>query len=213
MKLPVLRTSRISLASCFSGSSPPLRSKEIAGPSPRRAALTLVLLFCLTGCGESHQETTIATGVGVVDIENSSATRPQAKAERLDGVRSRADAAFAKLGSEDRTQSQSRIGLQPWPEDLPARWPRPNESRVLADTSRHEGDRLLLVDVPDDPAAAATFYQAALLAEGYEVDRTSTRRVQHALHASLADHEVVLTFLPREKATRIEILFLRGATS
>ena len=56
------------------------------------------------------------------------------------------------------------------------------------------------------PAQAAQEFQEALRGQGYQVDLLATR-AGHALHAEAVDHEVVLTFYPREEVTRLEILF------
>ena len=128
----------------------------------------------------------------------------------LGAIRARADNAFAALDRADsngkrRSRSESRIGPQPWPTDLPNAWPRFANAKVLADTQRN-GDRLLLVNVPSGTEQAAQEFQEALRGQGYQVDLLATR-AGHALHAEAADHEVVLTFYPREEVTRLEILF------
>jgi hypothetical protein len=134
------------------------------------------------------------------------------EADKRDALLARADAAFEALGSGGRTRSESRIGPQPWPDDLPARWPRLDHAQVLSDTRRQEGDRLLLVDLPGTPDHALDRYREALEDVGFDVVRPNTQRPLHALHARRGADEVVLTFFGREHATRIEILFLDAAS-
>ena len=130
---------------------------------------------------------------------------------RASAVRERADAAFAELEAP-AIRHETRVGPRPWPEDLPSRWPLLAEATVVADTLRGEGDRLLLVNLPGSPADAIDSYQAALVERGYHVDRPRLRRDRHALHAQSAEHEAVLTFIPRDRVTRVEILFLASGT-
>lgn len=158
-----------------------------------------------TGCGDdvSHD--------GVPSVDAAPVMHRDAD-RSLDAVRSRADAAFAAMADDGRSRSTSRIGPQPWPTDLPAAFPRPAIARVLADT-RRDGDRLLLVDVPTPVDDAARDFDQALRAQGYSVAHTQTRKVPHALHASGVDGDAVLTFLSRDDATRVEILFLARSAS
>lgn len=138
----------------------------------------------------------------------AAASQPAARRSgSLAGVRARADAAFASIDGDARRRTTSRIGPQPWPADLPQTFPRPDDARVLADT-RQRGDRLLLVDVPTPVDRAARDFDRALRERGYTVARADTRRVRHALHAASPGGEAVLTFLERDDATRVEILFL-----
>lgn len=125
-------------------------------------------------------------------------------------VRARADAAFAELEG-GRTRFESRIGPQPWPDDLPANWPIPDQGRLLANTAQQGGGRLLLVDLPDAPERALDFYRTALERGGYEVSSREAKKPGHALHARHGRDEAVLTFIPRADATRVEILFLPHA--
>jgi hypothetical protein len=122
-----------------------------------------------------------------------------------------ADADFA--GRRDpASRSQTRVGPQPWPQDLPGRWPVLREATVVADVKQSAGDRLLLVNVPGSPDRAMATYQSALRERGYDVEQPRLRYDRRALHAQSGEHEVVLTFFAREKVTRIEILFLERAT-
>lgn len=136
---------------------------------------------------------------------------PARSTEWAKSIHDSAEAAFAALDGPP-IRSESRIGPQPWPGDLPARWPMLGEATVVADTKRREGDRLLLVNVPFSPERAMDAYQSALRERGYEVQRPQSGTGPRALHAQSPDHEAVLTFFPREKVTRIEILFLARAT-
>ncbi|MEM9175348.1 MAG: hypothetical protein AAGC67_08935 [Myxococcota bacterium] len=129
----------------------------------------------------------------------------------LAAIRDRADAAFADLDTP-RARSESRIGPQPWPADLPARWPRLADGRVLADLQR-DGHRLLLVDLPGDPREALDRYAAALRAEGFDTapgpaGGAASLRVRDAATDGGAD----LTFYRREEVTRVEILFREPAS-
>lgn len=124
--------------------------------------------------------------------------------DELEVIRSRADAAFAAL-DEPSARSETRIGPQPWPADLPAGWPRLQDGRVLADTRRN-GDRLLLVDLPGEPDDARDRYGAALRAEGFDVV-PGADRAAGSLRATGATTAAELTFYPRETVTRVEILF------
>ena len=132
---------------------------------------------------------------------------------RLASVRAWADADSATTtGSDARTYGRTRIGPQPWPDDLPPDWPALEPARVLADTWRDPGDRLLLVDWPERPAHAVDSLRHALEARGYRVVEPRTRGPRHALHALSDDAEVVLTFFARDASSRVEILFLAPAT-
>ncbi len=130
--------------------------------------------------------------------------------DRAASIRETADAAFAELESAP-TRSETRVGPQPWPKDLPGRWPFPTEATVVADTRHGAGDRLLLVNLPGSPDRAMAAYQSALRERGYDVDRGQLRPPLRALQAQSPEHQAVLTFIAREKATRVEILFLAKA--
>ncbi len=136
------------------------------------------------------------------------ARRPKHSKTGLAAVRARADAAFAEMKGARRSRFESRIGLQPWPKDLPRNWPTPSRARVVAVAMQPQGNRLLLVDLPGSPRAALKSYRDLLRAGGYHVVRPARRESTHALHARLDDDEAVLTFFERKQATRLEILFV-----
>jgi hypothetical protein len=131
-------------------------------------------------------------------------------------VRARADAAFAELtddaGRRDAERFETRVGLQPWPDDLPAGWPRPDGARVVAD-ARRGGDRLLLVDLPGSVEQASADYRDALRRAGYAVDAASRDAAAAALRARRGGDEARLDFFDRSERTgktRLEILFVGG---
>ena len=164
------------------------------------AASLSVLLSYYAGGQTGDDETTrpADTSAGTETHE-----RPAVPSD-LAAIRERADAAFAERESTP-SRSESRIGPQPWPTDLPARWPRPEEGRVLADL-RRDGDRLLLVDWPGASGGAVDRFDAALRAEGFVV--VPGQRVgAKSLSARDAMTRAELTFFPRESVTRVEILF------
>ncbi|MCR9092751.1 MAG: hypothetical protein NXI30_00905 [bacterium] len=164
------------------------------------ATAPLALASCDAGAPSGEPE---PTRTQAATTEDRAATRAAGPAE-LESIQRRADAAFAAL-DEPNTRSESRIGPQPWPADLPARWPRLEGGRVLADTRRN-GDRLLLVDLPGEPDAARERYGAALRAEGFEVVPGADRGAG-SLRATGPTAAADLTFYPRETVTRVEILF------
>ena len=186
-------------------------------PRPRIATFTLFLtlsagLTAFVGCDDSAANRETVESVA----PSTSAEESVADSSLLGSIRSTADNAFAALSRADgktatRSRSTSRIGPQPWPSDLPTAWPRLERAQVLADTRRN-GDRLLLVDLPGGPDRAAGEFEGALRDQGYRVDPLTTRSGR-ALHAESDDHEAVLTFYPREKVTRLEILFPAKRTS
>lgn len=128
------------------------------------------------------------------------------------GVRTRADAAFAEMAGGGRTRFESRIGLQPWPEELPTNWPTPSQASVVAVAKQEQGDLLVLVDLPGSLDQALESYRGELRARGYHVVRSASHPSPHALHAKRGEDEAVLTFFGRKRATRLEILFV-GHTS
>jgi hypothetical protein len=134
--------------------------------------------------------------------------RPDRSRAALTEVLSRADAAFAELEGQRRVPLESHIGLQPWPDDLPASWPTPKQARVVAVAIQRQGNRLLLVDLPGSPGASLEFYRDALRDRGYSVARPELQNSTRVLHAKSADIEAVLTFFDRKHATRLEILFV-----
>ena len=109
------------------------------------------------------------------------------------------------------SRSQSRIGPQPWPSDLPTGWPQPDDAVVLADTRRGGDARLLLIDLPDTLEDALDRYRRALNQNGFETQEPQGPRTLSALHARRGAWEAVLTFIGRERATRVEILLLDRA--
>jgi hypothetical protein len=145
--------------------------------------------------------TTAARGTGQGE-------RPHRSMAGLAAVRTRADAAFAEMEGARRSRFESRIGLQPWPEDLPRSWPTPNQARVVAIAMQPQGNRLLLVDLPGSPRETLESYRDLLRARGYHVVRPASHESTQTLHATLGDDEAVLTFFRRKQATRLEILFV-----
>ena len=121
-------------------------------------------------------------------------------------ARGRAEAAFAALEKEP-ARSESRVGPQPWPDDLPRAWPRPSQATVVADTRRSAGDRLLLVNLPGPLDHALFEFRGALVENGYEVESPQADSNRPTLRVKKGDDRAVLTFYAREKVTRIEILF------
>ncbi|MEE8164137.1 MAG: hypothetical protein V3T64_01070 [Myxococcota bacterium] len=170
--------------------------------------LAAFMTFALAGCDGATPPQTGAAA------ESSGPERPAPSIESAfhagthARIRARADAAFAALDSNRRIRFESRIGPQPWPEDLPADWPRPDRAQVLADTRRDKLGRLLLVDLPDTPARALDSFREALLQHGFEARRPRSGDTGHALHVRRGELEAILTFIGRERTTRLEILFL-----
>jgi hypothetical protein len=128
---------------------------------------------------------------------------------RLDAIRERADARFDEArGARRQPPSRTRVGPQPWPDDLPGDWPVLDGAQLLADSVQAAGDRLLLVDWPVQPARAVARLREALEARGYRIAEPRVRSARHALHARGAAGEIVLTVFARDDASRLEILFL-----
>jgi len=132
---------------------------------------------------------------------------PEAEARDL---RARADAAFAELEG-GHTRFESRIGPQPWPDDLPTNWPIPAQARLVASTAQQSGGRLLLVDLPGSSDRARELYRDALERGGYDVSNHETKKLKQALLAKHGRDQAVLTFIGRAEATRVEILLLPPA--
>lgn len=172
-----------------------------------------VCIALLPSCdGTESAETAAPTKASAAAPGTGLAKRPKHPMAGLTAVHARADAAFAEMKGASRSRSESRIGLQPWPEDLPRNWPTPSRARVVGVAMQPQGNRLLLVDLPGSPRAALESYQNLLRAGGYHVVRPATRKSTHALHARLDDDEAVLRFFERKQATRLEILFVgRGS--
>jgi hypothetical protein len=173
-------------------------------PIARGLMVTLIVAwFAFAACDDAS-----VPDSGLSDSDQG-LDRPPALTQ-IEGVRSRADDAFAAL-DEEFAKSETRVGPQPWPRDLPPRWPRPAEATLVADTKQAAGDRLMLVNLPGPPDRAVERYSEALSASGYEVDPAKSRKPGSALHVRGENHEAVLIFFAREKATRVEILFLTRA--
>jgi hypothetical protein len=171
---------------------------------PIAAALFATPLLGLPACdgGDPDREAKSVAPLDSMAVDE--APKRSAAPGDLDGIRDRADAAFAAMEGPS-SRSESRIGPQPWPADLPARWPRLEEGRVLADL-RRDGDRLLLVDWPGDADGAFDRFDAALRAEGFDVV-SGQGGGAGSLSARDATTTAELTFFPRETVTRVEILF------
>jgi len=171
-----------------------------------------VCVTWLPSCDGTESAETAASTKAITATRGSGlGEHPKHSLTGLAAVRARADAAFAEMAEMKgarRSRFESRIGLQPWPEDLPRNWPTPNRARVVAVAIQPQGNRLLLVDLPGSPRAALESYRDLLRAGGYHVVRPARRESTHALHARLDDDEAVLTFFERKKATRLEILFV-----
>ena len=168
----------------------------------RSLPVPLILLILLVGlgglaagCSDPDDRAIVSTGDRLVEGSSPGSS----------AIRGTADP------SARRERYQSRIGPQPWPGNLPDRWPTPEAAMVLADTRRGGGGRLLLVDLPVDPERALALYRDALHRGGFETQRPRDPRLRHALHVHRDDEQAVLTFLPRADATRLEIFFV-GST-
>jgi hypothetical protein len=189
---------------------------------------SVLLAGCVVGCTAYLAALTAFEGDESVDAQASIRRSVEFggghRIERADpsgsGMRdllTRADVAFREMKEGGRTRFESRVGLQPWPEDLPESWPTPRDARVVASSiQRHsiqrQGNRLLLVDLPDRPGEALESYRDELEAGGYRILQPRSGRSNHALHAKRGDDEAILTFSGRKHATRLEILFVaRGS--
>jgi len=158
------------------------------------------------GTETADSDDSIQVSIDRPDSERS--RRPDRSRAALADVLSRADAAFSELEGHRRVRLESHIGLQPWPDDLPTRWPIPKQARVVAVAIQRQGNRLLLVDLPGSPRASLEFYRDALRERGYHVPRPESQNSTRALYAKSADTEAVLTFFDRKHGTRLEILFV-----
>ena len=173
----------------------------------------VVCVLALTSCDATETVEADASIHVSVDAGNDEQSGPSDRSRaEWPGVRTRAEAAFAEMKGGGRTHFESRIGLQPWPEDLPTNWPTPIQARVVADATQQHADRLLLVDLPGSPDEALESYRQALRVRGYHVVRVASRQSAHELHAKRGDSEVILSFFGRKHATRLEILFVGGAS-
>ncbi len=180
-----------------------LRSRVFAG--------SLLLLSAWIGSnGEPPTDKTsrVAARAGSSEDSGVNGNFESTSASRRDfeGLRARADAAEA-LAMSQPERFETRVGPQPWPEDLPSKWPQPPSGRVVADARRAGGERLLLIDVPGPPGETRDAYRRALRIEGYEVGDAPTSESGSGLRARRGRDEAVLRFFDRDERTRIEILF------
>ena len=132
------------------------------------------------------------------------------------GTRTPAATDSDPMGNTQRTRFESRIGPQPWPDDLPDHWPTPKRALVVAATTQQSGHRLLLVNLPGPLAEARATYRSELEASGYQIDPPRSKQSARVLHARRGETEAILTFFDREHAIRLEILFVatsRGSGS
>jgi hypothetical protein len=174
-----------------------------------QSLLFVVCVALLPSCdGTETADSDVSIQVSVETLEEERSRRPNRSRSALADVLTRADAAFAELGVPRPVRFDSRIGPQPWPTDLPNRWPTPSQARVVAVAMQREGNRLLLIDLPGSARESLAHYRNALRAEGYRVARRESRRSTHALRVKSGEDEVVLTFFGRKHGTRLEILFV-----
>ena len=167
--------------------------------------------LCLAGSSACDGTRSVEVDTGE-DAPREGSTRASLRDDLGRDLPPKADASTRESAGQP-SRFETRIGPQPWPEDLPSRWPRPTEARVVADTRQQRGDRLLLVDLPDFPGEALDSYRDALRGRGYDVvDAPQTPRASHVLHAIREGDEAVLTFLGRKQGTRLEILFIGQAS-
>ena len=199
----------------------------------RLFALGLTLSFCGIACDDSPSRDVVATE-STAEQEDSDEVAPfgfrasqtPREAEReLAPLRARADAAFDDLLRADepdhsgtpgaKQRYDNRIGPQPWPMDLPDRWPIPDQGQLLAVTRAGDAERLLLVDLPGRPELAFASYRDVLRERGFEVEIPTRlpERAQHALYARRGEEHAMLRFFARADATRLEILLLRRSAS
>lgn len=206
-----------------------MKPQRRLGPASAVAhALALALaLLAANACDDASTRTTdtMPTSQDRAGFEGTTrfGFRPAPPPAQGADVRSRADAAFAELMEADRAHSEpdragtsagapdrfdTRVGPQAWPSNLPRSWPIPDSGRLIADTSRAQGGRLLLVDLPGEPDRALDAYSEALLEAGFEVDRGERDSAPRALFARRGEDQAVLTFVAHETDTRLEILFV-----
>ena len=138
-------------------------------------------------------------------------------------IRSRADLAFTRSTGVP-TRFETRIGPQPWPQNLPQGWPEPRRATLVADTTigerRHEqkpteareDGRLLLIDLPDPLNRALDSYRGTLRRNGFELAPKATGQGSNAFLVKRGTLEARLSFFARKHATRLEILFLSGTS-
>lgn len=130
----------------------------------------------------------------------------------LAGVRARAEAAFEDPAIRPERYT-TRVGPQPWPTDLPSQWPKPAAGRVVADSKRAGGERLLLVDLPGSADEAFADYRRSLRDGRFEIDETSSDSSKLGLRVRRGSDQATLRFFDREHRTRVEILFLARSDS
>ena len=184
---------------------------------------SLLFAACVAGCAACLAALTACEGGESVDADASirlsvepgsghPLERGDPTGSGMSDLLTRADTAFAEMKGGDRTRFESRVGLQPWPKDLPESWPIPRDARVVAASIQRQGNRLLLVDLPARPGEALESYRDELEASGYRIFQPQSGPSNHALRAKRGDDEAILTFFGREHATRLEILFVaRGS--
>jgi len=167
--------------------------------APRLIVLALFFVF-LVGCDSRDSERAAAgtrpRGQGTVRLESAS----------LRDIRARADEAFARSKSRS-SRFQTRIGPQPWPRDLPRHWPQPTRAVVVADSRRHDAERLLLVDLPGSHASEFKAYVDALVQNGFEIDAIGRDGIHGSLRVIGHEAEANLLFFTHANHTRLEILF------
>ena len=174
--------------------------------SPMAAAMALAISMAgLLSCddGESRKPPSEEKALPATGREADQ----RAPDDSLSAIRARADAAFEQM-SDGRERFETRIGPQSWPKDLPGRWPEPHDARVVADSRKPAGQRILLIDLPGTPDDALESYGRRLEDHGYQIDRTDDEASRRALRAKRGASEAVMTFFRREQSTRLEILFI-----
>lgn len=171
------------------------------------AACVASLASC-DGSENANRDASIQVAIDPPDEEPN--RHPKRSRAPLTKILARADAAFAEMEmkGQQAERFESHIGPQPWPDDLPSDWPTPTQARVVAVTIQDQGNRLLLVDLPESAHESLIFYRDALRAGGYQVATAKTQKSAYALHAINGDDEAVLTFFDRKHATRLEILLI-----
>ena len=178
-----------------------LRSLLIAGCAACLAAST--------SCdGSDSRDADTSNRFEVAPSDAPQLERADHSGTRTSDIRKRADAAYQEIEESGRSRFETRVGPQPWPEDLRRKWPPPSGARVVADSIQRQGNRLLLVDLPRSIDEAMDSYQYELEANGYHVRRRESDPQRHVLDAKRGDDEAILGFFGREHGTRLEILFV-----
>jgi hypothetical protein len=166
---------------------------------PWLIAFTLLVVLVM-GCDDRESERA-AAGVKLQRDQPDAST-----ATLLPEIRTRAEHAFNQSKAAG-SRFQTRIGPQPWPGDLPKRWPRPTRAVVVAYSRSQNAERLLLVDLPGSPAREFAAYVEALLETGFEIDTTGGDGVHGSLRVVADGVDASLRFLAHARHTRLEILF------